>query len=246
MPPVVDANPKFRLVQPSVNFEKVISGLRKVFPDMLGEVNAYRFKCWTEAIVDRIMKDETTQNLILGVRLPVVLPQVDLSGDYGAVLETVFLPALNRAYNAEYPDRKIYDPHHDHKVRGVNLPPLPGGFASVPESRQDRLITLMKQGPVFGIYFPTAFQGFSVPMVRALINDFPEGFILSGAADIATALAAYPDVGNKNAPRLVAGANVYNTVTWHFCPGDGLGYYMHGGKAEAYSSPGLLYIDDLR
>jgi len=51
----------------------------------------------------------------------------------------------------------------------------------------------MEQGPVAGImFFPL--QGYSVLAQREQMASLPSSLLLSGAVDMATAMAAYPDV----------------------------------------------------
>ena len=126
-------------------------------------------------------------NLVNGPYFPFALPQRSVQ-DYGAALDDVFLPAVGRAYEREFPNRKFYN----HR-RGT----LAGQVSVMDSSRHDRFLAALSKGPVFGVYFP-ALQGFSIPAAEEQMGSLPDQFLLASVLDTAAVEMMYPGEVARN------------------------------------------------
>ncbi|MEK7539731.1 MAG: hypothetical protein AAB558_00595 [Patescibacteria group bacterium] len=238
-PQVVDAKRAFHLVQPALaseDYAVVLGRLQKYLPG-LTFASAKDFQIRSLALVEVLRADQQAKNLLRGVHLPVTLPKITVA-DYGTTLEEVFLAAVGRSYQAQFPERKFLN----HR-KGT----LAGQVTCVPESRQDKLLGKLVEGPVTGIYFPAVLQGFSIPAARAMVQMLPEGFILTGAMETATALTAYPETLARDyqTPGLDCAANVWqspeNSLIFKAFD-DQLEFYSRFLYAYGYDSSGLLFL----
>ena len=138
----------------------------------------------TNKVIDRVEKDAQLSNLLRGVHLRILVPPVEIK-DYGQALKEIFLPAIEKAYNKQFPNKEFIN----HRKND-----LAGQVIVVPESRYDKLILATAQGAVPAVYFPAALQGFSVDACRKVISTLPEDIILSGGEDTAAAMVGYADI----------------------------------------------------
>ncbi|MBI2444739.1 MAG: hypothetical protein HYV42_05905 [Candidatus Magasanikbacteria bacterium] len=200
----VDANRDFHLVQPEIDYAATLARLQQFFAPEMRFVSAEEFERRSAALIARIREDKQVASLLKGVYLPIVLPQITVA-DYGRTLEETFLAAVERAYQAQYPDR-VFNNYRKGE--------LAGQVGVVEESRHQRLIEKMAGGPVVLIHFPCPCQGFSIPADRKMIGAFPAGFILSGALDTATSLVANTSTLalNWNTPGLDCAANSWQSA----------------------------------
>ncbi|MDO8435361.1 MAG: hypothetical protein Q7S89_01635 [bacterium] len=181
---VVQANRETRIIRPEqFDTSNILARLRGCFPpDTVFETPA-DFKRRVALLTERIVADSNLRSLLTRGCLPICLPQFAVD-DYGAALEGTFLPSVKRAYERQFRGR-TFDSSEQ---------PLVGRVGVVPESRHQKLLNQMATKPVVGLYFPTPLQGFSFEAAREVIAAAPEGFVLSGAIDIATAMVAFPNV----------------------------------------------------
>lgn len=235
---VLNANHEYRLKElAEFKYIERLGRINQFFKQNLA-VPTGEFITKVTTLITKIKSDPGLKNIFHGVYLPICIPQIKVD-DYGRVLEEMFLPAVKRAYEAEFKRREF----HSHLLAGS----LAEQVSVVEESRHQRLVDAMSQGPVIGIYFPTVLQGFSISASREQMSSLPEDFILSGALDIATAIVMYPDVlcrGN-NTPALNCATNSWRGPGRSFffvASGDELefdgGFLCAGG----YDSGGLLFI----
>lgn len=139
----------------------------------------------SQSIMDQLGRNEAVAGIRNGVSLPICLPRLTVD-DYGTTLNTVFLKAVERSFESQFEGRQRFE--------NCLSAHLPGKVSVVPESRQQQLLERMQHGPVVGVYFPMALQGFSVKAARSHMVDLPSNFLLSGGLDVAAALAMYPDI----------------------------------------------------
>lgn len=131
-----------------------------------------------EDLIDKVRS--TQPYLLKGIYLPLTLPKMTHS-DYGTALEAALLKT-EIAYKQVYPHRAFYNWRKGELANQV----------TIVEPRHQQLIDQLKKGSVKILYFPTVFQGFSVPAAREAVKSFPDGFALSGAYDIVHAVTTYP------------------------------------------------------
>jgi hypothetical protein len=176
-------------------------------------------------------------SLFNGTWFPICIPLTD-PGDYGTVLQTKYLSAVESAYLEAFPNRKF---------RNSRNGTLAGNVTVNPDTRHEFLVERLKQGPVTGLYFTSPLQGFGIPDDRKIIRHFPEGFCLSGGFDAAAAFVA----DSKTM------AQEYNTpvtdcasLTWRG-PDYSLSFYPYDGNldfarrdlgANGYYSAGLFFF----
>lgn len=198
--------------------------------------NAADFEQESKLLLGKLDADERLAPILNGAHFPVCLPMCEI-GDYGRLVDEVFLPAVKRVYEVTFAKRHFQD-----SMTGK----LHGRLAIASESRQEKLIEKMAIGPVVGILFPLALQGYSVLAAREQMASLPKGFVLSGVLDSCVAMISYPDVlAADHAPTLVcAGTTWQAEFSLSFHPDK---KYLNFGVAdEAFAvgsfSPGLLYI----
>ncbi len=236
---VCDADRNFQLNQPKldkeVDFADRILRLHECLSIDTG-VTAEQFKAETERLLALIQNNSRISNIVNGVWLPVVLPQLTI--DIGTALEQ-YLEAVDESYAKTFDNRKLYNYRKDGLINKVSI---------VDESRHDQLVERMKQGSVIGIHFPNSLQGFSINASREQMQTLPEGFVLSGI-DTPIAMAMYPDIlaRNWNTPGLDLAALSWRSADHSLCfeaSDDFLGFVLTGGLADAYDfcSGGLLFL----
>ncbi len=171
----------FHLEQPEIDYAERLIRFTDVF-----HLSCAEFKKESKELIKKIKNNSQTSNLLNGVYLPIVLPQIKAKNfDYGRILEEVFLTAVGKAYKKQFPSRDFIN---------YRTGDLQGKVSIIPESRHDQLINKMKEDMVVGIYFPNPLQGFSILAAREQISTLSEDLILSGGFDTSAATAMYPDV----------------------------------------------------
>ncbi|MBU0722998.1 hypothetical protein KKH46_02135 [Patescibacteria group bacterium] len=181
---VCDPNRDFYLKQPKLDSEADYANRVMRLHGCL-DVNTTgitAFKAETERLLALVRGNSQIVNIVNGVHLPVIMPQLT-TDDLGTALEQ-YLEVVGKSYAKDFPDRKSYNHRKGTLAKEVGI---------VDGSCHDQLIKLMKQGSVIGIYFPNSLQGYSIYADREQMSDLPEGFILSGV-DIVIAMAMYPDI----------------------------------------------------
>jgi len=199
--------------------------------------NASDFKKTTETLLEMIRRDARLEPILNGVYIPIYLPKFEIE-DYGLLVEKVLLPALKKSYETTFTDRSFVN-----SMSGK----LRGQLASAAESRQERLIDRMALGPVYGVLFPVALQGFSVLAAREQMASLPEGFVLSGVLDSCIAMSEYTDVLARDAkvPTLVCGGTTWQdnlALCFHPSDKDLRFCVVDDAIAVGSFSPGLLYV----
>lgn len=183
------------------------------------------------------------RNILNGLYFTVLLPKI--SGDSLEKIITQWLEALRKSYTKIYPRYKF-------KIRGVGnkkknpLIEIP----VVEESRHKKLIERLQQGPLVGIYFPIALQGFSTHAAWEQMATLPSSFVLSGL-DAIMAHAMYTDtfLDNRKISTFKLGAfyrasdrtSFYlNEHPWEFCF---VAYENDTGRhAGPFTTSGLFYF----
>src|SRR3989338_6906692 len=159
---VFEANSSYHLVQAKIDFAAVHARFVRLLPQHTF-VSSGQFWQGSLELAERLRKDARMAPLLNGAHLPVCFPQIDVE-DYGATLEGVFFEAVARAYVEAYPDRIFKN-----WLKGK----LAGQVTIVDRTRHDRLLGAMHRGPAVGLWFPTPFQGFSIPADRVVITHLP-------------------------------------------------------------------------
>ncbi|MBU2545207.1 hypothetical protein KKC65_02025 [Patescibacteria group bacterium] len=237
---VCDANEDFRLNQ--LNLKDEVDYANRILRlhgclSVDTKVTAQRLKGKTEHLLALIRNNSQIANVLNGVWLPVVLPQL-ITDDLGTILEQ-YLEGAGKSYIKTFSDRKFYN--HRKNTLANNVSTTDG-------SRQDQLVERMKQGPVIGVYFSNPLQGFSIDASREQMSTLPREFILSGL-DIAIAMVMYPDILARdwNTPGLDLAALSWQSSACSLCFGayDALldfGRTDNLADADDDCSGGLLFL----
>ncbi|MFH1947069.1 MAG: hypothetical protein ABIJ23_02850 [Candidatus Magasanikbacteria bacterium] len=171
------------------------------------------FEARCNAVLEFVHQSTRIGNLLARPYFPWVMPQLD--GDLSQMLDGVLVPAMERAYRAQFPNRGFTNHRHGELARQVTV---------VTETRQERLIDAMAKGSVCGVYFP-ALQGFGIPADREFIKRIPETRLILSGVEVPAVVTAYPDVcgSNYNTPGLDMAALQWQSSAYSLCfrAGDG-------------------------
>jgi hypothetical protein len=180
---IVDANRSFYLTQLTLDYTAILARLKKHFDRKHSKfMSAEEFQARCMAVLDLVRDNPRLANLLNGPHFPWVMPQI--VGDLGKLLDEVIVPALERSYREQFPERGFTN--HRHKD-------LAGKVTVISGTNQDSLVRAMSQGPVCGVYFP-AFQGFGIPADREFIQKVAEPRLVLSGMEVLVVVMMYPDV----------------------------------------------------
>lgn len=228
------------------DYAERLDRVQEHFPD--ANMSVTKFRSGANKLLKQLDRHERVRNLLRGAYLPLCIPSLrDISDgfDYGRVLQEKFVPALERAFKAQFPKHEFFPPHHH-----IANQTLTGKISIICASRHHQLVGRMMEGPVVGIYFPTTLQGFSVMAQRDQIRALPGGLLLNGGFDTVTAEVIYPDVlVRDSSPGLHLSALYFGGKEEQFfgltVDGEQIFFSItYGGIEHAYGhcSGGLLFI----
>lgn len=181
---VCDPDKNFYLKQPQIDYASRLVRFQEAFhPGPC--ISAAELEGKSEELVEKIKNDSQISNLLKGVYLPIILPQIPKNFDYGELLETTFLAAVEKSYKKQFPNRDFYNYRKGELKKEVEI---------IKNTRHGQLIEKMKQGITIAIYFPNPLQGFSILASREQMQSLPESLFLCGGFDSATAMVMYPDI----------------------------------------------------
>jgi len=237
---VCDANRDCYLDQPRMETEDDYAKRLSCLHNNLGidtGINAEQFKQEVERQLALIRSNPQTANILNGVWLPVILPNLE-ADDLGMVLEQ-YLEVAKRSYVRTFSNRKF---------NNYRKGELVGQVSTVNGSRYDKLIERMRRGPIIGIYFPNPLQGFSIEASREQMDVLPDDLALSGL-DIIIAMVMYPDVLARDwhTPGLDLAALSWRSAgsSLYLKAFDGYADFVNGGglaHAYVYYSAGLVFF----
>jgi|GEM_PF-1055652 len=148
------------------------------------------FYAETQKLQAAVAADERIANLLNGVCLPIVLPQLGgTSFDYDRAFPKIFLTAAERTHGVVYPNVPFGRGHTNYNGRADER-------ITIVDTSHRRLLDRMFRGDFVALYFPTALHGFSTYAQREQMADpdLPGTLHLSGGVDVMTAVAMYPDI----------------------------------------------------
>lgn len=121
-----------------------------------------------------------------GIRLPWFLPQMEIDPkNPGKAIHEIFKPAIKAAYEKAFKGRMFVDCRENDT----------DGQVTIVDESQLRLVSALREGPVFGWIFPAVFQGIGIEGDRALMKTLPasHNFALGGFDSLA-AMILHPAV----------------------------------------------------
>ena len=232
---VCDPNRDFRLDQPSLDYANRLARLEQA--GLPAGISAAEFEARASALLLAISQNSRIKNLLNGVYLPIVIPQMDIA-NLGEVTEKL-VEAAGASYLQQFPNRSFTN----HR-KGE----LAGQATIVSGSRYEQLLACLDKGAVVG-YFPACLQGFSVHAQREQMVALPEDFILSGPLDAAIGWMMYPDILGRDfqTPGYDCSAVNWQLADYSldFKANDDVadfGYGAYLGRAYDYDSGGLLLL----
>ncbi len=235
----------FRRLPKNHDFSGTLALWQKRFgqnPGMTARDFANRI-AWIKA---RIAFDPRLKNLI-GVNaqpyFPLILPRIANGADYGKLLKTYLLPAVEASYKAAYPKRSFFD----------CCPTSLSGSVSIIDRRHLGLYCdLMAEGPIVGILFPMALQGFSQYAQFEMAALMPRDVSLQGPLEASVAEALYIKYLARDAKTPTADLSAvqwyYPGCSLSFCTGHRELWFdstFRFGRADTRSSGGL-FVRELR
>lgn len=169
----------------------------------------------------------------------VVLPPLKIArGMLGKVLAEKIVPATERGYKRQFPERAF-----NNYRKGT----LEGQVFSFPGSRQEQLIAALAEDPQVLWVFMNCLQGGSINADRELITHLPEDFSLGGTIANGTAIAAYPEIAaaSNKTPLYYNAADVWrSSSSLCFSPYDADLDFVYwsdlGGRDGCYSGSVVL------
>ena len=184
------ASTYYRLTQPSLDYGLILDRITRHQTIPLN-ISASEFKARADTLLDQLKLDSGYSNMTNGVCVPFVCRRALKDADLGFELQSRLLPALQRAFTERYPDA-----HFKAVLQGNSE--LHGQISLHPYSKYDEFITACEEGPVVGLYFPQALQGFDVKSQQLQMHSLPAlstvKLCLSGGLDICTALTGIPEL----------------------------------------------------
>ncbi len=238
---VCDPDKNFYLEQPRMeteaDFAKRLERLCRWVGIETG-ISAKQFKTEAEVQMELIHGNSQTANLLNGVCLPIILPQVAATSNLGEIIEE-FMKPVETSYANAFPDRKFINYRKGELAKQVSI---------AEGSRHNELVEKMKQGSFVALYFPNPLQGFSVEAQREQAGTLPENFALSGL-DTIIAMIIYPDIlaRDGHTPGYDLAAFSWQSAEYSLCFGASDDWLVFGSEAylaaaAGYCSGGLVFF----
>jgi hypothetical protein len=183
---VYDANYQYAPTKlDKVSYAARLERLRLAFGEEVNLPTPDEFESRIKDLVAKIEAEETIKNVLKGAWYPVCIPGglgITLE-NYGEKLDTNIVPAVKAEYERAFSGKTFYNNMAGQLAGEVNI---------WNGSRHERLVEAASKGPVVGIYFPTALQGYSINAEREQMASLPKMFWLAGALDALVAQVMYP------------------------------------------------------
>lgn len=182
----------YYFTQPDFDYQSMLARVAHCF-DLQEVITVSSFQERVDAIIERLNKDRNTKDILKGVYLPFYIPQMFV-GDLGQMIADILLPAVERSYMMDFPDRVFRNRAIEPPKEGMQGKPLPGRISLFENSGHEILLEALQKGGVVAIHFPNCFLGFSDNAQLEQRLCLPKYFLSAGACDLATAMVAYPKV----------------------------------------------------
>jgi len=182
----------FRLDPPKLDNENDLAQRLAYFQLAFADAPALDLPTEFQRLKSAVAADERLANLLNGICLPIILPQINEDGfNYDAEFDRVFVPAAKTAYLTQFPNRTI-------RSGSTNL-------VTVVEASHGRLLERLFQTGLVALFFPGALHGFSLRAQREQMADpeLPGSIYLAGGFDTLAAVAMYPDVMARDGNTLI-------------------------------------------
>lgn len=170
------------------NFENLAERLNN-FGHFAKPVCAQAMQSACEKLKQDIEANSQLSNLLHGVHVPFVIPQLDPQKDLGEGLISDFLNSLEASFRDVYPESYF-------KAVMQGGASLQHHLRIAAHSRYEALLDAAATGPLAGWYFPQALQQFDLASQHQQMLELPpiKGVCLSGPVEIIHAVMAMPDL----------------------------------------------------
>jgi len=172
----------FKLSQPDIDYATVYQRLDKQL-NIGAEISLESFKKRAEAILEKLLADESSRNIVKGGAVPFILPK-QKKEDIGTLLEEQYLGAVDRSFSDLFPEYSF----ENHCVSS-----LEGKLSIAKGGRHEELLATMEKDLLVGYYFPCLLE-YSVPAAIEQLASMPKQFLLAGGFDTAAALIGTPSL----------------------------------------------------
>jgi len=175
----------FKLKQPALDYAAIYERLNKHLK--IGNlITLGEFEKRANAILENLKKNDSTKNLVNGIRVPFICTP-DTGGTLANEFNEVYSKAISSSYSEMFP-KHTYTNHAADKFEGAKI---------YPGVHYERFTEARKKGVVVGWYFANCLSEFTVPSQRDAVKTLPENLILSGVIDAAAAVVGSPDLVMK-------------------------------------------------
>lgn len=233
---VAEESSRHRFIQQGdTDLSAIYRRLVSYFPAGTVFVSELEYIGLARELLAEVGSDKQMNNLLKRFHLPLPLPKICV-GDYGEILEQVFLPSVSKSYTNQFPNRQM-----NNWLKGDLA-----GNVIVLAGRQQELFHRVRQGPLVGIYFPDPLRGFGIEDSRKVVRHLPRGYSLSGGFEAAIAYTATPQVlaHGDNTPVTDCAALCWQSSSSSLCFNSydmSLDFRHRQLNSSSYCSAGLLF-----
>lgn len=234
----------FSLHQPENSLSTIYDNFVKVFgSEILVDLSENEFIQKFENLVTQLKNSSSLSNLLQGVYVPFILPKKNSLGETPI---TNLVKAAGKSFNSKFPQYEFK------LISEVNLD---SELEIKQNSGWEILDKAWNQGPVVGIYFPTAMSGFALPDFTSVVSRLNGNTsALSGIPEVSSAIIGSPDLLVKQDgkyPNLLALAAFVERDPkqkhfFHFFEAYGWNLYFNRrsylGAVSEYYSGGLSFV----
>jgi len=153
------------------------------------EVDAGKFKAACTALERKFLAIGSLSSLFNGVKVPFIIPKIDIDRDLASSLIIDFLDPLEASFRAAFPLA-----HFKAVMQGGAT--LENNLRVTEHSRYEQLLSAAAHGPVVGWYFPQALQQFDTDSQARQMQELPteDGLCLSGPLEMIHAVMGRPNL----------------------------------------------------
>lgn len=239
---VKNENQNFSIEQPAINYAEILAIYLEAFHDFpeLKFLETTAFEDASEKKKEILLTDGLISNLVKRAHMPIPTPQL-VVGDYGKVLQEIFLVVMEKMYKKHFSDRAFNNYRNNDLENKVSI---------IDGVGYDKFMAMLSGGPNAMWYFPRALQGFSINAAREAMKILSgHSLALSGAISTTLAIAGNVEkmAGSFNTPGYDCSAVAWRSAGYSLYAKAIGGYFFFAvtdGLADAggrYSS-GLLFI----
>lgn len=188
---VVEVDLEFSLYQPNIDYDAVIKNLDSAY-STFSFAKSHEFKNKVDSVWERVKSNPSLKNLDKTIFLPICLPWIPgiNSNNYFRIIEQDIEPIIRRLYGF---DGKI--PMSNSHKELISISELSMFNLS---TRYEKLLSLVSDGPVVGLFLPDCLRGYPVASQRQQIELMPENMFLTGMLEYFIAISLYKETFTRS------------------------------------------------